>query len=57
MAIFVPFLQKAETSPNDQAFSSKTEIKWIGSNLFQNRQAQWPRGIVSWTCDPVLALG
>ena len=25
MAIFVPFLQMAEISPNDQAFSSKTE--------------------------------
>ena len=25
MAIFVPFLQKAETSSSDQAFSSKTE--------------------------------
>ena len=25
MVIFVPFLQKAETSPNDQDYSSKTE--------------------------------
>ena len=30
MVIIVPFLQKAETSPNDQAYSSKTEkIDWF----------------------------
>ena len=30
MVIFVPFLQKAETSPNDQAYSLKTEqINWF----------------------------
>ena len=30
MVIFVPFFEKAETSPNDQAFSSKTEeMNWL----------------------------